>query len=61
MTIWQRIKHWFARPDPYDVDSKFPNSTMPVTPEDAYVPSESTWRQHKDAYRPSAWDRLGKK
>ena len=60
MTIWQRIKHWFARPDPYDVDSKFPDGTMP-TPTDVYVPSEDTWRKHKDAYRPSAWDRLGKK
>lgn len=39
MTLWQRIKCWFARRDPRDV--AVPQGTVPI-PEDLRIPSEAT-------------------
>lgn len=62
MSIWQRIKHWFARPDPNDIDSDFLRTTgIGWNAEgDMRAPGPDTLKDIKASYGPSYWDNLPK-
>lgn len=40
MTLWQRIKSWFTKPEPFDPETTYPSMSTSI-PSDMFVPGES--------------------
>lgn len=56
MSLWQRIKDWFAQPDPMEVESTFfPDGSQPI-PDSLFIPGESARLYVPDHGRPDPND-----